>query len=163
MFWWTSETSKTSCKPVMPSAECHTDHRLVRCILRLHLTPKPRKGGPLKEKFKASKFQSAEVRADFQAVLQSKLDYDDCPEDPFPETLWSRLKPAVLQTSEAVQGFVTKKNKDWFYENNQEIQELLVKKRSAHQTHLAQASSCEESCLPSHLQLPPTQALIDPE
>ena len=31
---------------VMPSAECHTDHRLVRCKLRLHFKPKPRKGGP---------------------------------------------------------------------------------------------------------------------
>ena len=31
---------------VMPSAECHTDHRLVRCKLTLHFKLKPRKGGP---------------------------------------------------------------------------------------------------------------------
>ena len=30
---------------VMPSAECHTDHRLVCCKLKLHFKPKPRKGG----------------------------------------------------------------------------------------------------------------------
>ena len=37
---------------VMPSAECYTDHRLVRCKLRLLFKPKPRKGGPPKKKFK---------------------------------------------------------------------------------------------------------------
>jgi len=33
-----------------------------------------------------------------------------------------------------------KKNKDWFNESDQEIQQLLAKKRSAHQAHLAQPS-----------------------
>ena len=35
---------------VMPSAECHTDHRLVHCKLKLHFKPKPRKGGAPQEK-----------------------------------------------------------------------------------------------------------------
>ncbi|RXN33787.1 craniofacial development 2 [Labeo rohita] len=61
---------------VMPSAECHTDHRLVRCKLRLHFKPKPK----------------------------------------------------------------NKRNKDWFDENNEEIQALLSRKRVAHQAHLAQPS-----------------------
>ncbi|XP_063615913.1 uncharacterized protein LOC134789136 [Penaeus indicus] len=125
---------------VMPSAECRTDHRLVRCQFRMHLTPKPRKGGPPTKKFDLKKLQSAEVKADFQAGLQSKLEIIDCPEDPSPETLWDQLKTAILQTSEEVLGFTTKRNKDWFDENNQEIQELLTKKRSSHQAHLAQPS-----------------------
>jgi len=125
---------------VMPSAECHTDHRLVRCKLRLHFKPKPRKGGPPTKKFDLKKLQSAEVKADFQADLQSKLESVDCRKDPSPETLWDQLKTAILQTSEEVLGFTTKRNKDWFDENNQEIQELLTKKRSAHQAHLAQPS-----------------------
>ncbi|XP_063615901.1 uncharacterized protein LOC134789116 [Penaeus indicus] len=125
---------------VMPSAECRTDHRLVRCQLRMHLTPKPRKGGPSTKKFDLKKLQSAEVKADFQAGLQSKLEIVDYPEDPSPETLWDQLKTAILQTSEEVLGFTTKRNKDWFDENNQEIQELLTKKRSSHQAHLAQPS-----------------------
>ncbi|XP_063598691.1 uncharacterized protein LOC134775161 [Penaeus indicus] len=37
----------------------------------------------------------------------------------------------------------SKKNKDWFDENNLEIKELLEKKRSAHQAHLAQPT-CQE-------------------
>lgn len=65
---------------VMPSADCHTDHRLVRCKLRLHFKPKPSKGGPPKKKFKLDKLQSAEVKAGFQAGIQSRLE-NVCPEE----------------------------------------------------------------------------------
>lgn len=124
---------------VMPSADCHTDHRLVSCKLRLHFKPKPSKGGPPKKKFKLDKLQSAEVKAGFQAGIQSRLE-NVCPEELSPKTLLSQLKIAILQTSGEVLGFTTNKNKDWFDENNQESQELLAKKRSAHQAHLAQLS-----------------------
>lgn len=60
------------------------------------------------------------------------------PIDPSVETLWEHLKTTILQVSEETLGFSTGKNKAWFDENNQEIQELLAKKRSAHQAHLAQ-------------------------
>ena len=80
------------------------------------------------------------MKAEFQAGLQSKFENSDCAEDTSPETLRDQLKSAILQTSEEVLGFSTKKNKDWFNENSQEIQELLVKKWSSHQAHLAQPS-----------------------
>ena len=112
----------------MHSTECHTNHRLVCCKLRLYFKPKPRKGGPPKKKLYLNKLQSAEVKADFQVSLQSKLENSDCSENPSPETLWDQLKSAILQTSEEVLGFTTKKNKDLFNENNQEIQELLAKR-----------------------------------
>ena len=124
----------------MPSAECHTNHRLLRFKLRLHFKPKPRKGGPPKKKFNLNKHQSTEMKADFQAGLQSKFENSDCPEETSLETLWGKLKSAILLRSEKVLGFTTKKNKDSFDENNQEIQELLAKKRSSHQAHLAQPS-----------------------
>ena len=74
------------------------------------------------KKFNRNKLQSAEVKADFQAGLQSKFEHSDWPEDPSLETLWDQLKSAILQTSEEVLGFTTKKNKDQFDENNQEIE-----------------------------------------
>ena len=129
---------------VMPSAECYTDHRLVRCKLRLLFKPKPRKGGPPKKKFKVGCFQSAERTADFQAGLQLRLVDSSCQVDPPLETLWVHLKTAISQTAEEVLGYTTRKNKDWFDENNQEIQELLTQKRSAHQAHLAQPSCPEK-------------------
>ena len=125
---------------VMPSAECHTDHRLVRCKLNLHFKPKLKRGGPPRRRLQVGGLKSAEVRADFQSNLQSKLEDSDSLTDPCPETLWAHLKTAILQSSEEVLGFSTKKNKDWFDENDKEIQQLLAKKRSAHQAHLAQPS-----------------------
>ena len=129
---------------VMPSAECYTDHRLVRCKLKVLFKPKPRKGGPPKKKFKVGSFQSAERTADFQAGLQLRLVDSCCQVDPPLETLWVHLKTAISQTAEEVLGYTTWKNKDWFDEKNQEILELLTQKRSAHQAHLAQPSCPEK-------------------
>ena len=123
---------------VMPSTECHTNHHLMRCKLRLHFKPKRRKGSFPKKKFNLNKLQSAKVKTDFQVGLQSKFENSECPDDTSPETLWDQLESAILQTSEEFLGFTTKKNKDWFDENNQEIQGQLVKKRSSQQAHLAQ-------------------------
>ncbi|XP_023815252.1 uncharacterized protein LOC111948070 [Oryzias latipes] len=125
---------------VMPSAECHTDHRLVRCKLNHHFKPKPKKGGALKKKLNISGLQSAETKAKFQASLQSRLEDTSRPSDPSPVPLWEQLKSVILQTSEQVLGFSSRKNKDWFDENDLVIQELLANKRTAHQAHLAQPS-----------------------
>lgn len=125
---------------VMPSAECHTDHRLVRCKLNLHFKSKPKRGGPSRKKLQVNSLKSAAVRADFQSNLQAKLEAADCTKDRCPETLWTHLKTTILQTSEDVLGFSTRKNRDWFDENDTEIQNLLATKRIAHQAHLAQPS-----------------------
>ncbi|KAL8580969.1 hypothetical protein ACOMHN_017535 [Nucella lapillus] len=116
------------------------DNHRVRCNLNLHFKPKPKRGRPPRKKLQVGSLKSAEVTADLQSNLQSKLEDEDCPPDPCPETLWAHLKTAILQTSEEVLGFSTKKNKDWFDENDQQIQELVAKKRSAHKAHLAQSS-----------------------
>ena len=97
---WTRIAVSISCDDnhytkVMPSAECHTNHHLVCCTLRLHFKPKLRKEVLPKEKFNLNKLQSVEVKADFQADLQSKFENSDCPEDTS-ETLWDQLKSAIL-------------------------------------------------------------------
>ena len=123
---------------VMPSAKCHTDHHLVRCKLRLHFKLKHKKKGNPKKKLKVDSLCREELKAKFQADLQQTLDESPCTNDPSPNILWENLKSAILKTSEEVLGHTKKKNKDWFHENNTEIQDLLSKKRAAHQGHLAQ-------------------------
>ncbi|KAL0156964.1 hypothetical protein M9458_048210 [Cirrhinus mrigala] len=126
---------------VMPSAECHTDHRLVCCKLRLHFKPKPKKyAGPPKKKLDIASLQCDAVKANFQADLQCRLEDITDPTDSSPETLWDQLKTAIGKSSIAVLGFASKRNKDWFEENNEEIQALLSRKRVTHQAHLAQPS-----------------------
>ncbi|XP_069767753.1 craniofacial development protein 2-like isoform X4 [Narcine bancroftii] len=113
---------------VMPSAECHTDHWLVRCKLNLHFKPKPRNSKAPRKRFNVGNLESDEARGNFQAILKAKLDDAIRLTDPSPETLWDQLKTTILQSTEEVLGFSSRKNKDWFNENSQEIQELLAKK-----------------------------------
>ena len=128
---------------VMPSAECHTDHHLVCCKLKLCFKPKPKKRGPHKEiptkkELHLAMLHHSKVEADFQAGLHAKLEHSSNPPDPSPETMWEHLKSSILQTSEEIIGFTKKKNKDWFDENHAVILELLAMKQFAHQAHLSQ-------------------------
>ena len=54
-------------KRVMPSAECHTDHCLIRFKLRLQFKPKQRKKGNPKKKLNVGSRCREEVKAKFQA------------------------------------------------------------------------------------------------
>ena len=77
---------------------------------------------------------------DFQENIRSKLERSNCPSNSPPDLLWDHMKTAILQATNETLGFSIKKNKDWFDENNGEIQKMLATKRPAHQAHLAQAS-----------------------
>ncbi|XP_051657446.1 craniofacial development protein 2-like [Manacus candei] len=123
---------------MMPSAECQTDHQLVCCKLKLNLKFKPKRGSIPRRRLQVNSLQSATMRDRFQVNLQTRLENHSIDSlDPSPETLWHHIKNSILQSSEESLGFSFKKNKDWFDENNQEIQELLRKKGTAHQAHLA--------------------------
>ncbi|XP_051627116.1 uncharacterized protein LOC127462510 [Manacus candei] len=123
---------------VMPSAECQTDHRLVRCKLNFNLKFKSKRGSIPRRRLQVNNLQSATVRDRFQANFQTRLEnHPTDSTDSSPETIWHHIKNSILQSSEESLGFSLKKNKDWFGENNQEIQDLLRKKRTTHQAHLA--------------------------
>ena len=129
---------------VMRSADCNTDHRLVRCKVRLHLKPKPRRRpntAPSK-KFDVHKLQSSANREKYQEALERQLGLGDAdaPMEKEPEQLWKTLKNAVLVSCKEVLGSPLHKSKDWFDDNNEEISELLARKRSALQSHLADPS-----------------------
>ena len=79
--------------------------------------------------FKDSSLHFAEEKAKFKASLQSRLEDSCVPTFSSLETLEEELIIGILQISVEVPGFSSKKNKDWFDENNEEIQELMMKKR----------------------------------
>ena len=124
---------------VMPSAECHTDHRLICCKLEFQFKPKPMIGCTPRKKLNVSSLQRVKVRVEFENI-RSKLETSNYPSNSPPYLLRDHIKIAILQASNETLGFSTKKNKDWFDKSNEEIQTMLATKRSAHQTHLAQAS-----------------------
>ena len=77
------------------------------------------------------------MKAKYQVDLQQKLIISPCNDDPTPDTLWGNLKSAIMKTSAEVLGYTKIKNKDWFDENDKEIQDMLTEKRDVHQGHLA--------------------------
>ena len=57
------------------------------------------------------------------------------------ETQWSTFKDTVFDTAKSVLGYSKRKQPDWFDESNQEIKDLLAKKRAAHNACLNDKSS----------------------
>jgi len=123
---------------VMPSADCYTDHRLVRAKLRLTIKPPVKRIGPLVKKLHVDRLH--ECKSEFQKKLEEHLNNikdSSSEEDPDPETQRQRLKTTLQDTTAKVAGHATGKNRDWFDENDAEIQDLLQKKCSCYETFLA--------------------------
>ena len=70
-------------------------------------------------------------QAEFQEKLENKVTSTTSAAEP--EELWKDLKTTLQETAAEVGGFSTRKNKDWFDENDDEIQKLLDEKRFAYQ------------------------------
>ena len=55
-----------------------------------------------------------------------------------PDAAWAAFRDAVYSTAEDVLGHPQRKHQDWFDENNQEILDLLARKRAAHAVWLSE-------------------------
>ncbi|XP_068675615.1 craniofacial development protein 2-like [Montipora foliosa] len=103
---------------VMPSADCYTDHRLVRAKLAFNFKPPPKKKGPQTKKLQVHRLHKPEIEAAFQARLAERLQH---PPNPDPSTQWQDFKTAVQESAAETLGFSVRKNKDWFDESDPAI------------------------------------------
>ena len=92
---------------VMPSAECYTDHRLVRSKVKLRLKTKIKRKTAPRRKLCIDSLQSTAVKKEYQEQLQVNLDKLSKPTDPV--LFWEGLKTTILQTSADVLGFSKRK------------------------------------------------------
>ena len=64
---------------VMPSADCYTDHRLVRCKVAFTFKSPPKRKGPQTKKLQVHKLLDHRVKNNLQVVLEERLKLcDDC-------------------------------------------------------------------------------------
>ncbi|XP_068760068.1 craniofacial development protein 2-like [Montipora capricornis] len=119
---------------VMPSADCYTDHRLVRATARVIMRPAVKRKTPQIKTLQVD--QLPLLKEKFQSELESKLAPTEAI-DTDPEKMWQDLKSTLQETTAEVVGFTTRKNKDWFDESDEEIQQLISDKRSCHQRVLS--------------------------
>ena len=106
----------------MPSADCYTDHRLVRCKVAFTFMSPPKRKGSQTKKLLVHKLPNPRVENNLQVMLEERL---QCVEAAEPEEQWKQMKTIPQETTSEVVGLSTTKHQDWFDEADKEIQELL--------------------------------------
>ena len=106
---------------VCRSAECWTDHRLVRAKLRLKIRRKIRSGAPrVPRKIDVGRLADPAVRNLYSDSLNASLNgVRD----------WETVRDTIFRVGKEVLGFRKSSHKDWFDDSNVEIQKLLSEKR----------------------------------
>uniref|UniRef100_H3B828 Reverse transcriptase domain-containing protein n=1 Tax=Latimeria chalumnae TaxID=7897 RepID=H3B828_LATCH len=121
----------------MHSADCDTDHALVRAKLQLH--PKKIHDVKLKNKpcLNIINMKDSDTCAKFQCTLEcvSGNDQSDSPDS---DTLWENFKNKILVTAKDVFRTTKKKQPDWFAASEHLLLPLIEKKRQARLTLLQQ-------------------------
>ena len=115
----------------MRGAECWTDHRMVRAKFGLIVSPKHRKRpSPLPKRINVSMLKNSDTLKIFQDNIQNIPPLDNT--DP-----WAVFRDSVSDISCNVLGFRTRKNADWFDDNQKPILDLLQAKQDVHSRLLA--------------------------
>ena len=111
-------------------AECWTDHRLIRAVLKLHIVPAQRK----RPKTVRAAFDIVKVKKDvlckrFQDTLDASIQNAILTEDSAEK--WDQFKSAVNETAKSVLGPKQRIHQDWFDDNDKQITQLLQEKNNA--------------------------------
>ena len=130
----------------MPGAECWTNHRLILSKMKLTVQAKRRPQGQCTaKKLKVSGLKDATTCTTFQDKLASALHSCQPTTDPNQvEEAWTSFRDCVYGTSLEVLGQSTRRNQDWFDENDIEIQQLLEEKNAAHRELMQAPNSCQK-------------------
>ena len=107
----------------MSSADCYTDHRLVRCKVAFTFKSPPRRKGPQTKKLQVHKFRNSRAKNTLQVMLEARL---HCVTAAKPGEQWRQMKTILQETAAEVVGLSTRKHQDWFDEAEKKIQELSL-------------------------------------
>ena len=106
---------------VCRSAECWTDHRLVRAKLRLKIRRKVRSGvSSVPRRIDVGRLADLDTRKLFSDTLTASLNGVQG---------WDNFRDTIFSVGKETLGFRKRNHKDWFDDNNLEIQKLLAEKR----------------------------------
>ena len=110
----------------MRGAECWTDHRLIRAVLKLHIAPAPKDSQGYDRHCKLNKDVLCKTFQDtLDANIQNATLTEDCTEK------WDQFKNVVNETAKSVLGPKQRMHQDWFDDNDEQITQLLREKNSA--------------------------------
>ena len=112
---------------VMPSADCYTDHRLVRCKVAFAFKSPPKKKGPQTKKLQVHKLRDPRVRNNLQVMFEERL---HCVTAAELEEQWKQMKTMLQETTAEVVGLSTRKHQDWFDKADKKVQESCLKRNA---------------------------------
>ena len=125
----------------MRGAECWTDHRLIRAVLKLHIAPAQRKHPKTaRAAFDIAKLKKGSLYERFQGTFDDNIHNATLAEDSTDK--WDQSKNVVIETAKSVLGPKQRIHQDWFDDNDERITQLLQEKNSAfvwQNDHSAQA------------------------
>jgi hypothetical protein len=125
----------------MCGADCWTDHRLVVSKMNLHICPPRRpQGKKTAKRLNVSQLKRNTVSEKFSTDLANKLNAMSENENGI-EQQWASFRDIVYNTALEHLGPSTRKNQDWFDENNAEIHDLLEEKHRLLKAHQSDPSS----------------------
>ena len=111
---------------VLRSAECWTDHRLLKSNVNFRVVSKKRFTKYSMRKFDINRLNDPNIVTCFENQLKEELELSK-----EIEGSWNRLKTAATTAANKTIGLKKNKREDWFDNNNDEIQDLLEKKHAA--------------------------------
>ena len=112
----------------MQGTECWTDHRLVRSVLSLHITPTPRKTAKsCRPAFDTAKLKQLERSRLFAKDLDDRLTAHG-PSGPPPQQ-WEQFKILVTESAKLTIGPKKRVHQKWFDENDERIKQFLDDKK----------------------------------
>ena len=121
----------------MRGAECWTDHYLLRSKLALRIRP-PIRRQPPKKKLNCASLQNEEIRTQLADATAEAM---SASLPPGINDGWRKFSENLMTAAKEVLGYSTRKNKDWFDSNLENVQTLLANKHKALAAHLANPTS----------------------
>ena len=115
-------------------AECWTDHRLIRAVLKLHIAPAQRKcPKTVRATFDIAKLKKGVLCKRFQDTLDANIQNATLTEDSTEK--WDQFKNVVNETAKSVLRPKQRIHQDWFDDNDEQITQLLRGKKNKQRLH----------------------------
>ena len=120
---------------------CETDHHMVFCKMKCIIQPPRKKTATTKpnRKFDIARLKQTAVMEDFSNALNTALENQPVIDNEFPTvtTAWTTTRDMAYGIAESKIGFAKKKQRDWFNENIEEMNQLLEEKNTLHKKWLS--------------------------
>lgn len=117
----------------MRGAECHTDHKIVRSTLKLHIkTPVMKCNNQTSKKIDVAKLKCHATKVIFQCRVAEPVEEYSIMETNCPSVKWTHVHSVVYEMAVDMLGIVSHKQPDRFAENIQELHLLIERKNEAY-------------------------------